>query len=128
MNGGELILMRPRSKPPIERLRARRNYKSPCPGLAEGMRFEPQRASRECRIDPDVPPPCGFVAAAVDLPMVSPTQRDRELVADLTPERPGLRKPQMVSIRGSSAANQTRMCSDRFDVIPVTNPARLRQG
>ena|ERR1700733_12670060 len=90
------------------------------------MRFEPKRSSRNGRIDTGLFPPCGFVAAAMDLSMVTSTQRDSELIAYLAPECPALRESEVVGIRGSSAANQTRVLSDRFDVIPVANPARFR--
>ena len=60
--------------------------------------------------------------------MVSSTQRDSELIADLAAERPALREAQVVGIRWSSAANQTRMPGDRFDVVAVADPARLGQG
>ena len=39
-----------------------------------------------------------------------------------------LRKPQVMGVRGSSAAEQTSLLGNRFDVVPVTNAARLRQG
>ncbi len=57
-----------------------------------------------------------------------PTQWDRELIADLAAERSALREAQVVGVRGPSAANQTRLLGNRFDMIAVTNPTRLRQG
>ena len=73
-------------------------------------------------------PPCGFIAAVVNLAMMASTQRDRELVADFAAESAALGKAQMMGIRGLSAADQARVLGDRPDVIPVANPARLRQG
>ena len=90
------------------------------------MRFQPQRASRDRRLDAGLPPPCGFIAAAVDLAMVSSTQRHGELIANLAPQRAALGKSQMVGFAGSSTTNQARMLGDRSDVIPVTNAARFR--
>jgi hypothetical protein len=39
-----------------------------------------------------------------------------------------LREPQVMGVRRFSATNQTRVLGNRFDVAPVTNAARLRQG
>ena len=57
--------------------------------------------------------------------MMPPTQGNRELIAGLAPERPGLRKSQVVGVRRLPAANQARLLGNRFDVIPVPNSARL---
>jgi hypothetical protein len=46
-------------------------------------------------------PPCGFITAAVDLAMLTPTQRNRQLIADLASKRVAWecnRMDQMVSI------------------------------
>ena len=59
--------------------------------------------------------------------VMAPAQRDRELIADLAPECPALREAQVVGIRGLSAANQARLLGNEFDMVPVTNTARLRQ-
>ena len=91
------------------------------------MRFEPQRASLEHRINTNLPPPRSFIAVLVNLAMVSSTQRDSELVADLSAECPALRKAQVVGIAGLAAANQTRLLGHMSDVIAVPNPARLWQ-
>ena len=91
------------------------------------MRLEPQGASRIGRIHSYLPPPSGFVATAVHLAMMSSTQGDGELIADLAAECPALRKAQVVGIRGLTAANQARLLGHMSDVIAVANPARLRQ-
>jgi len=62
------------------------------------MAFEPQRASRHRRVYASLPPPCGFIATAMDLAMVSSTQWDDELIADLASERPVLSEAQMMGI------------------------------
>ncbi len=92
------------------------------------MRFKPQRASSDSWINSGIPPPCDFIAAAVNLAMVPSTQWDGEFIADLAPECRGLRKSEVVGIGGLSTANQTRVLSDSFDVIPIASPARFRQG
>ena len=57
---------------------------------------------------------------------MAPAQRYGELIAHLAPERPVLCEAQATGVRGFVAANQTRL--NRFVAIPVTNPARSRQG
>ena len=90
--------------------------------------FEPQRPSNGGWIDPGVPPPCGFIATPVDLAMVSSAQRNGELIADLAPEGSALGKTKVVSIHGSSAADQAGVPDDRLNVLPITNPARFRHS
>ena len=91
------------------------------------MRFKPQRASRNGWINSGVSPPCGFVAASVNLAMVSSTQGDGELIAHLAAVCTDLRNSEVVGIRWLSPANQARVVGDSLDVIPVTNPPRLGQ-
>ena len=57
------------------------------------------------------------------LAMVSWAQWNGVLIADLSPKGAALGKPQVVGMRGSATANQTRVLSDSPDVISVTNPA-----
>jgi hypothetical protein len=90
------------------------------------MSFEPQRSSGDGRINPGSAPPCSFVTAAVYFAMVPSTQRNRELIADLATERPALRKTQVMGIRRAAVANQARLLGHEPDVVPITNPARLR--
>jgi hypothetical protein len=63
----------------------------------------------------------------MDLAMVSSAQWDGELVTHLAAERRVLREAQVMGVRGSAAANQARLLGNEPDVIPVANPARLRQ-
>ena len=61
------------------------------------------------------------------LPVMAPTERDSKLITNLTAERRGLRKAQMVGIRRTPAADETGLLGDRFDMLPVTDSARRRQ-
>jgi hypothetical protein len=72
------------------------------------------------------PPPSHFIAAAVDLTVMTTTQRYSELVAHLAPKRAMLREPQVMGVGGLPAANQASQPSDRSDVIPITNSPLLR--
>jgi hypothetical protein len=91
----------------------------------ERMRFEPQRSSHFGRINPSRSPPYSFVTAAVDFAMVSSTERNRELIAHLAPERLKLCKPEMVSVCGLTSANHARLLCDEPDMVLVPNAARL---
>jgi len=90
------------------------------------MCLKPKCARRRSRIDPGVSPPCGFIAAAVELAMMSSTQRDRKLIAHLASECGVLREAKVMSIRGLPAANQTGSLGYRFDMMTVPYTARLR--
>ena len=72
-----------------------------------GCVFSQRVRALDSRIDTGLAPPCGFIAAAVNLAMMPTAQRDRELIADLPPKRSALRKAQMMGITGLSAADQT---------------------
>ena len=83
------------------------------------VRFQPQFSCRDGRIDPRLPPPCYFVAAAVNLAVVAATQGNGELVADFAAERPALAIAQMMGIARLATANQARMLGDVPDVVAV---------
>ena len=90
------------------------------------MRLQPQAASRGGWIDTSLVPPHRFIATAMNLTMVSATERDRELVADLAAEGWCLRKAQVVGIGGAAAADEAWLLGYRFDVVTVTNPPGCR--
>jgi hypothetical protein len=78
-------------------------------------------------MDVQLLPPRAFVAAPMQVPMIRTTKRHGVFVADLAPER----KLQMVRIRGTGAAGETRLRADEPEVIPVwpelmLNPNRRR--
>jgi hypothetical protein len=56
------------------------------------MRLQPKGASRRVRINTDLLPPNRFIAAAMDFAVMSPTEGDRKLVADLAAKCRRLRK------------------------------------
>jgi len=89
------------------------------------MRFEPQGASHNGRVYTYFPPPRSLVATAMHLTMVSSTQGNGELVADLAAECPALRESQVVGIAGLATTNQTRLLGHMSDMVAVANPARL---
>ena len=90
------------------------------------MRVQPQGARRGGWIDTGLVPPRRFIATAMNLTMVSATERDRELVADLAAERRCLGKAQVMGIGGAAAANKARLLGYRLDVVTVTDPPGCR--
>jgi hypothetical protein len=53
------------------------------------------------------------------LAVMSATEGDRKLIADLAAERTGLRKSEVVGVRGLAAAHETRLLRDIAKVLPV---------
>ena len=92
------------------------------------MRLQPQLPSFDYRIDSHLQPPHRFVAAAMNLAMVSSTQWHGEFVADRAAERWALRKPHVVGIRWLPGANQAGLLGNELDVVPIANPARFRKS
>ena len=68
------------------------------PDGIEGMRRLPKGGRNPEGIYSVCPPPGAFVAAPMQLAMVQPANRNRELVADLAPHRPLLREFEVVGI------------------------------
>ena len=91
------------------------------------MCFKPKDAGRRARIDTSPIPPRGFIDAAMHLTVMSAAQRNRKLVADLTAKCRYLRKPEVVGISGTPAADQTRLLGNRFNVLPVAKATWRRQ-
>jgi hypothetical protein len=89
------------------------------------MASQPQGASRNGRVHASIPPPCGFVAATVQLAMVPAAEWNRELIADLAAECSTLRKAKVVGVRRLAATNQAGLLGYKSNVISVTHPARF---
>lgn len=79
------------------------------------MAFEPQRASGTGRIEPDLVPPSGLVPVTMDFAMMSPAERDRELITDFAAEHAVLRKAQMMRIARLTTADHTGLLRDKTD-------------
>jgi len=90
------------------------------------MSFVPQRPRSDGWIDTRLPPPGGFVAAAVHLAMVSATQWDGELIADLLPERAALREPNRIG--WAPAADQTRTSRYESHMLSIADATWFRKG
>ena len=70
-------------------------------------------------IDVDPRPPRRFVAVAMEFAMVRATDGDRVFVADLPPERAGLRKAKMMRVRRGASAYDARLPGDEFTMFLV---------
>jgi len=95
--------------------------------IGHWARLQPQYPCGYGRINAALPPPRGFVAAAVNLAMMSAAEWHSELVTGLSPQCATLREAKVVGIGGLSTANQARALGNEFDVISIANPARFRQ-
>ena len=73
------------------------------------MGLQPQRAGSDGWIDANFFPPCGFIARAMGLAMMTPAQRHGELITDFAAERAVLGKAQMMGVCRPAATNQARL-------------------
>jgi hypothetical protein len=89
------------------------------------MGLQPQRAGRDGRINTGLDPPCSFIAAMMDLTVVTPAQRHGELVTHFSAKRAMLREPQVMGVCGPAATNQARLFGHGLDVLLVANATGL---
>jgi hypothetical protein len=75
------------------------------------MTFQPEDARGHRRIDAGLYPPCRFITAAMDLAMVSPAERYRELIT-LWSSAQLLCEETMLSVRRFATAKQARLFND----------------
>ena len=87
--------------------------------------MRPQSCGNEMRVDTNPVPPCGFVAAAVDLAMVNTAERHRELVAHFATERPRLRRSKMMGIRGLTATDKAGLRGNKLTMRFVADASRF---
>jgi hypothetical protein len=109
------------------RLRALQRRRGATVNARQWVTFQPERASRRCRIDVLTLPPCRLIAGTMQLAMMPPTQRDGELITDFSPHCAALGKAKVVWIRRLPPANETSLLRDQPEVLSVANPSRLRQ-
>ena len=93
--------------------------------LAIVPRLLPKPKSNRERVDLDLIPPRSLVGVAMELAVMDPTNRDRELVANSTAQRPRLRKPEMMGIRGRTPAYEARLPGHEFQVVLVAHANRF---
>src|SRR5215467_13808842 len=56
--------------------------------------------------------------------MMPATERHRELIADLAAERTGLRKSEVMGVRGLAGADEARLLGDKAQVLSVAIATR----
>ena len=77
------------------------------------MRLEPQTSCGNVRVNPGFFPPVALVTVAMNLAMMSSTECDNPLVADLSSKCAALRKAQMMGIGRYAAADEARLGRDK---------------
>jgi hypothetical protein len=85
----------------------------------------PQLSGDDDWIKLDRFPPCQFVAPAMEDTMVGAAKGNRELVADPAAQRTWLGKSQMVGVRRSSSAQETRLRRDELKMRAIAVAARF---
>ena len=91
----------------------------------ERKRFEPKCSSGAGRIEADVLPPSCFIAATMEFAVVPPAKWDREFVTDFPPERPVLRKAQMVGVARLTSADQAGLLCDKPYMVTIAKTSRF---
>ena len=76
------------------------------------MCLQPKDSGGVSRINPNVAPPDGFIAAAMHLAVMPPAQRNRELVADLAAQGSRLGELQMMGIARNLPADEAGLLPD----------------
>src|SRR6516225_6315731 len=88
----------------------------------------PEVSGNHKRIDALALPPGALIAAPVELAMMQPTDRNGEAVADLAPHRPRLGKPEVMGIRGGSAADKTGLRRHEPQMLAIALSHRPYDG
>src|SRR5207253_231648 len=88
-------------------------------------RRNPEHPRRRDGINSPSLPPCDFVSEAMDVAVMDPTERYRELIAYFQSHRAGLGEPQMMGVGGTSPTDQTGLRCNKFKMGLVAEPTRL---
>ena len=91
-------------------------------------RRNPKHPRSRDGIDSPPLPPGDFVSEVMVVTMMRSAQGNCELVADLASHRARLGEAKMVGVGRTSAANQTWMRRDEFEMALVAMPAGLANG
>jgi len=84
------------------------------------MRLIPEPPGGAHGINAQAIPPGALRARSMQLTVVAAAERHGEFVADLTAERPGLRKAQMMRVGGLAAADQAGLRRNVFQMRFIT--------
>ena len=92
------------------------------------MRPCPEGCCNGKGIDSLLVPPGAFIAAPMQFAMMEPANRNGELVADLPPQRSLLGKLEVMGIRRTPSANETRLTGHKPQMIAISFAYRLADG
>ena len=79
-------------------------------------------------VDFSLLPPLLFVTMTMEIPVVADAKWHGKLIGDFAPHGLGLGEFQVMGLGGCAATNEAGLSGDHFEVIPVTNPFRLRKS
>jgi hypothetical protein len=96
-------------------------------GNRERMGFAPIHARHAQSINPLTFPPCDFIAAPMELPVVTAAQWNSELVAYFAGQSAALRESEMMRVRRLSTTDEARFLDNGPDMVSIANPTWLGQ-
>jgi hypothetical protein len=88
-------------------------------------RAAPQLAGNIDGVDPGLFPPCVLITGAMNLPMMNTAERNDVFIAHLAAQRPRLHEAQVVGIGVLSPTNQTRLFSNKPQMLFVAMATRF---
>ena len=88
-------------------------------------RAAPQRASNANGVDASLVPPRALVAGAMNLAVVDAAERDHEFITHPPAQRSWLHEAEVVGIGMPSPANETRLFSNKPQMLFVAMASRL---
>ena len=96
-------------------------------GNRERMGFAPIQARHAQSINPLTFPPCDFIAAPMEFPVVTAAQRNSELVAYFAGQSAALRESEVMRVRRLSTTDEARFLDNGPDMVSIANPTWLGQ-
>ena len=85
----------------------------------------PKAKRNRNRIDIELIPPRAFVASSVELAMMNPAQRNRELIRHPTAESARLREPDVMGLARLPTAHRARLTGNKAQMVFVAAAPRL---
>ena len=92
------------------------------------VRLLPQALCDGERLDAEALPPIGFIPGLMLLPVMAAAERHCEFIADLHPQRSGLRKAKVMRVRRLTSADKTGLRGNKLQVGLVAQPFGFGDG
>src|SRR6516162_9902037 len=89
------------------------------------MRLLPESLGDFEWLDIELLPPGGLIAGLMQLTMMTPAERNGELIAHLQPDGSGLGEAQVMRVGRLTAADETGLCGDELQMRLVAEPLGL---